>query len=285
MGFASGLPLPLTFATLSFWLAEAGVSRTNIGLFVLVGFAYNYKFLWSPVLDSVPIPWLTRRLGRRRSWALVIQALLMVAIFARPQRLRGDLLATAARGHHRLLSPSQDVVIERLPHRALTPRRGPGAAARGATASTCSLPAGALYATAFGGWAFAYGDGRIMLVGMVTVLLTCPAVEKAPPGRVGMGCAAIWARRAIVLPFADCPPRGWLSSGLRRPTGRARRWRRDGTRSATQLGFSRSKSPTSPSWSGFFHPRGGRDRQPRRRPPGDTARPLHRRRAQALSTS
>src|SRR5437879_11834577 len=82
MGFASGLPLPLTFATLSFWLAEAGVSRTNIGLFVLVGFAYNYKFLWSPILARMPIPWLTRRLGRPRRWALVIQALLTGAIFA-----------------------------------------------------------------------------------------------------------------------------------------------------------------------------------------------------------
>src|ERR1700740_3696613 len=82
MGFSSGLPLPLTFATLSFWLAEAGVSRTAIGLFVLVGFSYNYKFLWSPFIDRLPIPFLTRRLGRRRSWALLVQILLMAAIFA-----------------------------------------------------------------------------------------------------------------------------------------------------------------------------------------------------------
>src|SRR5262249_47183100 len=81
MGFSSGLPLPLTFATLSFWLSEAGVSRTAIGLFVLVGFSYNYKFLWSPFLDRLPIPVLTRRLGRRRSWALVLQILLAAAIF------------------------------------------------------------------------------------------------------------------------------------------------------------------------------------------------------------
>src|SRR5256885_5164412 len=81
MGFSSGLPLPLTFATLSFWLAEAGVSRTEIGLFVLVGFAYNYKFLWSPIIDRMPLPKLTARMGRRRSWALVIQIVLAVAIF------------------------------------------------------------------------------------------------------------------------------------------------------------------------------------------------------------
>src|ERR1700726_2957204 len=80
MGFSSGLPLPLTFGTLSYWLAEAGVSRTAIGLFVLVGFSYNYKFLWSPFIDGLPIPLLTRLLGRRRSWALVLQALLIITI-------------------------------------------------------------------------------------------------------------------------------------------------------------------------------------------------------------
>src|SRR5277367_633662 len=82
MGFSSGLPLPLTFGTLSFWLAQSGVSRTAIGLFALVGIPYSFKFLWSPLIDRLALPRLTRRLGRRRSWALVIQALLAAAILA-----------------------------------------------------------------------------------------------------------------------------------------------------------------------------------------------------------
>src|SRR3954468_7380685 len=73
MGFASGLPLALTFGTLSFWLSEVGVSRTSIGLFALVGISYSLKFLWSPAIDRLPIPILTARLGRRRGWALAIQ--------------------------------------------------------------------------------------------------------------------------------------------------------------------------------------------------------------------
>src|SRR5215472_18053335 len=81
MGFSSGLPLLLVFGTLSFWLREAGVSRTAIGLFVLVGISYSFKFVWSPLIDRLPIPVLTRRLGRRRSWALTIQVLLALAIF------------------------------------------------------------------------------------------------------------------------------------------------------------------------------------------------------------
>src|SRR5579863_10383082 len=82
MGFSSGLPLLLVFGTLSFWLREAGVSRTAIGLFVLVGISYSFKFVWSPVIDRLPIPILTRCLGRRRGWALAIQFPLMAAIFA-----------------------------------------------------------------------------------------------------------------------------------------------------------------------------------------------------------
>ena len=62
MGFSSGLPLPLTFGTLTFWLAESGVSRTTIGLLTLVGTAYSLKFLWAPLVDRLPL-----RLGREGS--------------------------------------------------------------------------------------------------------------------------------------------------------------------------------------------------------------------------
>src|SRR6476661_6425500 len=82
MGFSSGLPLALTFGTLSYWLAEVGVSLTAIGLFGLVRTSYSLKFLWAPLIDRLPIPLLTARLGRRRSWALAIQAPLALAILA-----------------------------------------------------------------------------------------------------------------------------------------------------------------------------------------------------------
>src|SRR5918996_5931869 len=82
MGFASGLPLLLTLSTLSYWLSKVGVDKTTIGLFALVGAPYTFKFLWSPIMDQMPLPVLTRLLGRRRSWLLLTQALLAVAIFA-----------------------------------------------------------------------------------------------------------------------------------------------------------------------------------------------------------
>jgi len=82
MGFSSGLPLPLTFGTLTFWLAESGVSRTTIGLLTLVGTAYSLKFLWAPLVDRMPLGPLTRLLGRRRGWALATQLPLALAILA-----------------------------------------------------------------------------------------------------------------------------------------------------------------------------------------------------------
>ena len=80
LGFSAGLPLLLVFGTLSFWLREAGIDRTTIGFLSWVGLAYGFKWVWSPLVDRMPIPVLTRLMGRRRSWLLASQALIMVAL-------------------------------------------------------------------------------------------------------------------------------------------------------------------------------------------------------------
>ena len=79
LGFYSGLPLALTASTLSAWLADAKIDRTAIGLFAAVGTPYAIKFLWAPLVDGLRIP-LLGRLGRRRSWLLLMQVLLVAAI-------------------------------------------------------------------------------------------------------------------------------------------------------------------------------------------------------------
>ena len=73
LGFSAGLPLLLVLGTLSFRLREAGLDRTTIGYLSWVGLAYGFKWVWSPLVDRLPIPLLTRWLGRRRSWLLVSQ--------------------------------------------------------------------------------------------------------------------------------------------------------------------------------------------------------------------
>ena len=213
MGFSSGLPLALTFGTLSYWLAELGVSLTAIGLFGLVRTSYSLKFLWAPLIDRLPIPILTRRLGRRRSWALAIQLLLVAAILALGMTdPKSDPATTAlAAVVVAFLSASQDIVIDAYRIELLLPEeQGAGAAATqwGYRFGMLASGAGALYAASFGGWRLAYTlMAVLMLVGMVTVWFTPEPGGIAPseplPGESAIERAAAWLRRAVVAPFAD----------------------------------------------------------------------------------
>ncbi|WP_415898893.1 AmpG family muropeptide MFS transporter [Neptuniibacter sp. QD48_11] len=79
-GFSSGLPILLVFGTLSFWLREAGVERSLITYFSWVGLAYGFKWLWAPLVDRLSLPFLSTWLGRRRSWLLLSQILLVIGL-------------------------------------------------------------------------------------------------------------------------------------------------------------------------------------------------------------
>ena len=224
LGFASGLPLPLTFGTLSFWLAESGVSRTAIGLFALVGTAYSLKFLWAPLVDRLPLPLLTGTFGRRRGWTLASQAALIAAIvglgLTDPSLQPGWTAAAAVAVA--FLSATQDIVIDAYRIELLPPEeQGLGAAAVqwGYRGGMLAGSAGALYAAAFGGWSVAYGVmAALMLVGVATVLLSPEPAEVptgAAPDDPSSGATAralAWLRDAVVAPFADFMRRpGWLA--------------------------------------------------------------------------
>jgi PAT family beta-lactamase induction signal transducer AmpG len=80
LGFSAGLPLSLTLSTLQAWMTESGVDIKTIGLFAFVGTPYWTKVFWSPAVDALDIPILTRWLGRRRAWLFVTQVMLLGAI-------------------------------------------------------------------------------------------------------------------------------------------------------------------------------------------------------------
>src|ERR1700749_1894604 len=80
LGFSGGLPFALAGQTLQAWMTESGVDIKTIGLFAFVGTPYWTKVFWSPAVDALDIPLLTRWLGRRRAWLVLTQLLLMVAI-------------------------------------------------------------------------------------------------------------------------------------------------------------------------------------------------------------
>src|SRR5262245_30375044 len=80
LGFSAGLPLALSGETLRVWMADRGVDLGTIGLLSLAGLPYTLKFIWAPVVDAWHVPWLSERLGRRRSWLVASQLVLMAAI-------------------------------------------------------------------------------------------------------------------------------------------------------------------------------------------------------------
>jgi PAT family beta-lactamase induction signal transducer AmpG len=79
-GFSAGVPILLIFSSLSLWLRESGVSRSAVTFFSWAALGYSFKFIWAPLIDTLPLPILTKRLGRRRSWLLVAQCAVITAI-------------------------------------------------------------------------------------------------------------------------------------------------------------------------------------------------------------
>ena len=80
LGFSAGIPILLIFSSLSLWLREAGVERAAVTFFSWAALGYSFKFVWAPLVDRLPIPLLTRWLGRRRSWMLLAQSSIIIAI-------------------------------------------------------------------------------------------------------------------------------------------------------------------------------------------------------------
>lgn len=80
LGFSAGLPILLVFGTLSAWLRVEGVDKTTIGFVSWVALAYGFKFLWSPLVDKLPLPILTSVMGQRRSWMLLAQCGVMAGL-------------------------------------------------------------------------------------------------------------------------------------------------------------------------------------------------------------
>ena len=116
LGFSAGLPLLLIFSTLSIWLSEAGVERSAVTYFSWAALGYSFKFVWAPLVDKLPLPLLEHWLGKRRSWLLlsqlmVISAMLWMAMSdpASGEGLRCMAFAAVLLGFS---SATQDIVID-----------------------------------------------------------------------------------------------------------------------------------------------------------------------------
>ena len=214
LGISSGFPLTLLVATLTFWLAKVGLDTTTIGLAVMVGIPYTIKFLWAPLLDKLHLPILHEKLGQRRSWLFLIQALLVIAVWnlghsdPQPGNLGGFFfwaLVTA------FLSATQDIVIDAYRIEILEEdefAHGTAANQFGYRTGNLIAGAGTIYiASSEGlglGWGLGYG---------LTALCVIPAIIGAlwvGPGKfvdrfanaTGM-TAGQWLTESVVNPFRE----------------------------------------------------------------------------------
>jgi PAT family beta-lactamase induction signal transducer AmpG len=114
LGFSSGLPLALSGETLRVWMADRGVDLGTIGLLSLAGLPYTLKFLWAPVVDAWQVPYLSRRLGRRRGWLVASQLVLMAVIVFLGTRdpLYSPLMVGFAALLVAFASATQDIVVD-----------------------------------------------------------------------------------------------------------------------------------------------------------------------------
>ncbi len=225
LGFSAGLPFLLIFATLSAWLREDGITATAIGFFSWAGITFSIKVLWAPIVDRLPLPFLTRRLGRRRSWMFfgqvgIAAGLVGIALSEPSAQIAwvAVLAVTIA-----FFSATQDVAIDAYRIEAVEKEvQGAMAASYilGYRVALLTGGAGALYLADFISWTAAYLImAALMGVGMAAVFcirepestrdLAKLVAADMPEGlrtrnlspRLKMTLA--WLHSAVACPFID----------------------------------------------------------------------------------
>ncbi len=217
LGFSAGLPLLLVLGTLSFRLREAGIDRSTIGYLSWVGLAYGVKWMWAPLVDRMPIPWLTLRFGRRRSWLLLSQIVIAAGLVGMalndPSELLGPLVAFALAVA--VASATQDIALDAYRIESAEVNAQAALAASYQTGYRLAMiwaGAGVLWIAAWAqgeqatgyaqsAWQMAYlVMAASMLPGML-IVLGSPEPVPAPlqPARN----LAEWLKGAVVEPFTD----------------------------------------------------------------------------------
>ena len=219
LGFCAGLPLPLIGATMSARLMDSGLSLTSIGLFALAGTPYALKFLWSPLIDTIKIPFLNNLLGKRRSWLLLTQIILFILFFIistidpmKDLYMLAVLVCSAA-----FISATQDIAldayrIELHPDKDLA--AGIATYVLGYRIALIVAGAGALYLAEFLSWHVAF---KIMslcfLIGPI-ILIFLPnnsVIDNSDRNVANIPNFLQWIKKAVLDPFIEFSQRqSWV---------------------------------------------------------------------------
>jgi PAT family beta-lactamase induction signal transducer AmpG len=226
LGFSAGLPFLLVFSTLSAWLRDEGIARTTIGFFSWIGITYSIKFFWAPVVDRLPLPLLTRLLGKRRSWLLLAQSTVAIGLVGMALTdPHTDLTRIAV---FALLvafgSATQDITVDAYRIEAVDKRLQGAMAATyvlGYRIALLAAGAGAFYIAAAHSWSMAY----LVMAALMVVGISATLVIREPLHRMDqrtrelearleshVGAAArdsvyarlaAWLSDAVVSPFVE----------------------------------------------------------------------------------
>lgn len=226
LGFSAGLPFLLVFSTLSAWLSDSGISRSVIGFFSWVGVTYSVKVFWAPVIDRLPLPILTRVLGRRRSWMLVAQIGIAIGLLCMANtdiHLHTQTLALCAVAVA-FCSATQDIVVDAYRIEAVTPEYQGAMSATyvfGYRLALLVAGAGAFYIADYSNWQTTYCVmAAVMTVGISTTLLieepqvskdkAAGLIEQRLEASLGIGqYKTIWEKfvawfiEAVISPFVE----------------------------------------------------------------------------------
>tara|TARA_R110000782_G_scaffold44075_19_gene98799 strand:+ start:1796 stop:3112 length:1317 start_codon:yes stop_codon:yes gene_type:complete len=211
LGFSGGLPFPLVYATLTAWLNEAGLEKSTISTFAWVGFAYAFKFLWSPLVDRLTIPVLTRRLGRRRTWLLLAQCAIGIGlvVLSTIDPATATVAFAAIAVGVAVSSATQDMAIDAYRIECAEKEMQALLAASYQYGYRISIIVGgavALFIAQWGSWEIAYQCmAACMLVGVATTLYCKePAVpDGAQVGPIFGAGFGKWFFDSVVGPFVD----------------------------------------------------------------------------------
>ena len=174
LGAISGFPWVLIASSLSLWLKEEGLSRSTIGWAGLIFGVYAFNFLWAPIIDRIQIPVLTKKLGHRRGWIVLMQVaiLLSLVVWSYINPTENFTLLIAVGLIIAIASATQDITVDALRIEQINENEGK------------SMAAGAAMAVV--GWWTGYKLGGLI------ALLTAEYFEN-------MGIADYWQATFLVL--------------------------------------------------------------------------------------
>lgn len=218
LGFCAGLPLPLIGATMSARLMDSGINFTSIGLFALAGTPYALKFIWSPFVDTLKIPFLFNLFGKRRSWILITQVILFVLflIISRVDPKSSLYLLSILVFVAAFVSATQDIALDAYRIELHTEKElaaGIASYVLGYRIALIVAGAGALYLAQYYSWKFAFaGMSLLFLLGPI-VLMLLPKIDKIttkdysdyPFSKIILD----WFKTAVLEPFTEFMKRSY----------------------------------------------------------------------------